>query len=157
MHRTMREETARTYRPRFGKPAWESGSLRPELGFGFDPFLALLLADLAIVEVAAFDGALRRLVPLRQPVAERIPEPRRLRSELRQAELLPDFPGALHVFALGQGKWRHVAFHGRVHQERRVLFLAVLALGAVALAAVRQRLNVLERIHAVRHGPQERS
>src|SRR6266849_8907371 len=129
---------------------------RPELGLGLDAFFALPLADLAALSVAAFDGALRRLVPLRQPVAERIPEPRRLRAELRQAELLPDFPGTLHVFALGQRERRHVALHRGVHQQRRVLILAVLALGAVDLAAVRQRLHVLERIHAVGHRPQER-
>src|SRR5229473_2581696 len=114
-------------------------AIRPELGLGLDALLALLLADLAVLEVAAFDGAPCRLVPLRQPVAERIPEPRRLRAQLRQAELLPDFPGTLHVFALGQRKRRHVALHRGVHQQRRVLILAVLALGAVALAAVRQR------------------
>src|SRR6266850_4000103 len=130
--------------------------LWPEFCFRLDAFLPLLLADLAALDVAAFDGALRRFVPLRQPVAERIPEPRRLRSQLRQAELLPDFPGALHVFALGQRERRHVAFHRSVHQERRVLFLPVLALGAVALAAMRQRLHVLERIHAICHRPQER-
>src|SRR5712691_8303744 len=93
-------------------------AIRPELGLGLDAFLPLLLADTAVLDVAAFDGAHRRLVPLRQPVAERIPEPRRLRAQLRQAELLPDFPGALHVFAFGERERRHVAFHGRVHQER---------------------------------------
>src|SRR5258706_15562460 len=67
--------------------------IRPELGFRLDAFLLLLLADLAVFDVAAFDGALRRLVPLRQPVAERIAEPRRLRAQLRQAQFLPDFHG----------------------------------------------------------------
>src|SRR6266581_5257753 len=129
---------------------------RPELGLGLDAFFALPLADLAALDIAAFDGALRRFVPLRQPVAERIPEPRRLRVELRQAELLPDFPRALHVFALGQRERRHVALHRGVHEERGILFPAVLALGAVALAAVRQRLHVLERVHAVCHRPLER-
>src|SRR6266581_82431 len=129
---------------------------RPELGLGLDALPTLLLADLAVLGVAAFDGALRRLVPLRQPVAERVAEPRRLRAELRQAELLPDSPRALHVLALGQRERRHVAFHRGVHQQGRVLFLSVLALGAVALAAVRQRLHVLDGIHAVGHGPQQR-
>src|SRR5437870_12998884 len=110
-------------------------AIGPEFGLGLDALLALPLADLAVLGVAAFDGALRRLVPLRQPVAERIAEPGRLRAQLRQAELLPDFPGALHVFALGQRERRHVALHRGVHEERGVLFLAVLALGAVALAA----------------------
>src|SRR5438876_1467904 len=102
---------------------------RPELGFGLDALLALFLADLAVLEVAAFDGALRRLVPLRQPVAERVAVPRRLRPQLRQAELFPQLPRALHVFALGERKRRHVALHRGVHQQRRVLFSPVLALG----------------------------
>src|SRR6266849_5799822 len=63
---------------------------RPELGLGLDAFLPLLLADLAVLDVAAFDGALGRLVPLRQPVAERVPEPGRLRAHLRQPQLFPD-------------------------------------------------------------------
>src|SRR5713101_1576332 len=129
---------------------------RPELGLGLDAFLPLLLADLAVLEVAAFDGALRRLVPLREPVAEGVAEPGRLRPQLRQAELFPDLLRALHVFLFRQRKRRHVSFHGRVHVERGILFVSVLALGAMALAAVRQRLHVLERVHAVRHGPQER-
>src|SRR5712691_11192855 len=86
---------------------------RPELGLGLDAFLPLLLADLAVLDVAAFDGALGRLVPLRQPVAERVPEPGRLRAQLRQPQLFPDLLSALHVFALGQRERRHVAFHGR--------------------------------------------
>src|SRR5436190_4005115 len=93
--------------------------VRPEFCLRFHALLALLLADLAVLEVAAFDGALRRLVPLRQPVAERVAEPRRLRAQLRQAELLPDFPRALHVFALWERERRHVAFHRGVHQQCR--------------------------------------
>src|SRR6266853_2301274 len=98
----MREFLART--PNRGSMATRVRLLRavgPELGLGLDAFLTLFLADLAVLGVAAFDGALRRLVPSRQPVAERVAEPGRLRAQLRQAELLPDFPGALHVFALG--------------------------------------------------------
>src|SRR5438046_8612934 len=127
--------------------------VRPEFGLRFHARLSLLLADLAVLEVAAFDGALGRLVPLRQPVAERVAVPRGLRPQLRQAELFPQLPRALHVFALGERKRRHVALHRGVHQQRRVLLLPVLALGAVALAAVRQRLHVLKRAHAAPHGP----
>src|SRR5882672_2887220 len=103
------------------EPDLAGPSLRPELGFGLDAFLSLLLADLAVLQIVPFDRALRRLVPLRQPVAERIAEPRRLRAQLRQPELLPDFLCALHVFLLRQREGRHVAFHGRVDQKRRVL------------------------------------
>src|SRR5206468_7209379 len=113
--------------------------LRPELGLGLDALLLLLFADFAVLHVAAFDGALRRLVPLWQPVAERVAEPRRLRAQLRKPKLLPDFLRTLHVFLLRQRERRHVAFHGRVDEQRRVLLAAVLALGTVALAAVRQR------------------
>src|SRR5882762_11071301 len=85
--------------------------VRTKFGLGFHARFSLFLADLAVLEVAAFDGALRGLVPLRQTVAERIAEARRLRPQLRQAELLPDLHGALHVFALGQRERRHVALH----------------------------------------------
>src|SRR5262245_6465975 len=122
-------------------------SIWPELRLGLDAFLALLLADPAVVEVAPVDGALRRFVPLRQPVAERVAEPRRLGPELRQPQLLPDLFRALHVFLLRQRERRHVALHGRIHQQSRVLLLPVLALGAVALAAVPQGLHVLDRVH----------
>src|SRR2546422_4886022 len=111
-------------------------AIRPELGLGLDAFLSLLLADLAVLEVAALDGALRRVLPLRQPVAERVAVPGRLRAQLRQAEVLPELLRALHVFALGQREGRHVALHGRVHEQRRVLLSAVLPLGAMALAAM---------------------
>src|SRR2546425_174475 len=131
----MREETSRAYRPPFEKPATDSGLLRPELGFGLDAFLSLLLAYPAVLDVAAFDRAPGRIVPLRQPVAQRIAEPRRLRAQLGQPEVFPEFLRALHVFLFGERQRRHVAFHGGVHQQCRVLFLAVLALGAVALAA----------------------
>src|SRR6266568_2201303 len=124
-------------------------AIRPELGLGLDAFLSLLLADLAVLEVAALDGALRRLVPLRQPVAERVAVPGRLRAQLRQPELLPEFSRALHVFLFGERKRRHIFFHGGVHKQRRILLLPVLALGAVALAAVRERAHVLDRVHAV--------
>jgi len=33
--------------------------LRPELGLGFDVFLSPLLTDLAVLDIAAFDGALQ--------------------------------------------------------------------------------------------------
>src|ERR1700741_327315 len=102
-------------------------SLRPELGLGLAAFSPLLLADLAVLEVTPFDRALRRLVPLRQPVAQRIAEPGGLRAKLGQSQLLPDFPRALHVLFLRQRERRHVAFHGRVDEERRVLLVAVLA------------------------------
>ncbi|HEX9198136.1 MAG TPA: aldehyde dehydrogenase family protein [Acidobacteriaceae bacterium] len=36
-------------------------AIRPELGLGLDAFLSLLLADLAVLDVAALDGALRGL------------------------------------------------------------------------------------------------
>src|SRR5258707_2525830 len=90
------------------RPGQTSVLLRPELGFGLDAFLSLLLADLAVLDVAAFDGALRRLVPLRQPVAERIAVPGRLRAQLRQPELFPEFSRALHVFLFGERERRHV-------------------------------------------------
>src|SRR3989475_8536838 len=79
-------------------------AIRPELGLGLDTFLSLLLADLAVLEVAAFDGALCRFVPLRQPVAERVAVPGRLRAQLRQPELFPKFSCALHVLFFGQRK-----------------------------------------------------
>ena len=93
---------------------------------------------------------------MRQPVAERIAEPRRLRAQRFEAELVPDRLGALHVFLLRQRQRRHVALHGRIHQQRRILFAVVLALGPVALAAVRHDLHVLDRVHAIGHRPQQR-
>src|SRR5712692_9374502 len=79
---------------------------RPELGLGLDAFLPLLLADLAVLDVAAFDGALRRFVPLRQPVAERVPVPGCLRAQLRQAQVFPELLRALHVFLFRQRERR---------------------------------------------------
>src|SRR5260370_30345992 len=73
-----------------GSPRREAAELlRPELGLRLDAFPALLLADPAVLGIAAFDGAFRRFVPLRQPVAERVAEPRRLRAQLRQPQFLP--------------------------------------------------------------------
>src|SRR5581483_561641 len=128
----------------------------PELCLGLDALPALLLADPAVLLPAPVDRALRGVVPLRHPVAERIAVPRRLRAQLRQPQLFPDLFRALHVFALRQREGRHVALHRRVDEQRRVLLVAVLALRAVALAAVRERLHVLDRVHAVRHRPQQR-
>src|SRR4051812_12815597 len=139
---------------RRGMPA--ASLARPELCLGLDAFSPLLLADAAVLLPAAFDRALRGVVPLRQPVAERVAVPGRLRTQLRQSELLPDGLRALHVLLLRQRERRHVALHRRVDEQRRVLLVAVLALRAVALAAVRQCLHVLARIHAVRHGPEDR-
>ena len=65
-------------------------SVRAELGFGLDPGAALLFADAAIVERAAFNSALCGCVPLRQPVAQRIAEPGGLRTQSGQADFLPD-------------------------------------------------------------------
>ena len=54
-----------------------------------------------VVEIIAARRALRRLVELRRPLAERIAEPRRLRLELRQAELLPDLAARSMYSRLG--------------------------------------------------------
>ncbi|MEJ0071914.1 MAG: transporter substrate-binding domain-containing protein [Pseudomonadota bacterium] len=107
----------------------------------------------AVLEIAAGCGALGGFVPCRQPVAQRIAVPRRLWPQRRQAELVPDRLGAFHVRFLRQRQRRHVALHGRVHQQGRILFLAVLALGPVALAAMGQGLQIGDRVHAIGHRP----
>src|SRR2546428_13481483 len=101
-------------------------AIRPELGLGLDAFLSLLLADLAVLEVAALDGALRRLVPLRQPVAERVAVPARLRAQLRQPALLPVFSRALREFIFGERKLRHISCHCRGHKQGAMILLPVL-------------------------------
>src|SRR3974377_807471 len=113
--------------------------IRPVLGLGLQSLAAQLFADAAILEIAALRRALRRLVPLRQPIAERIAEPGRLRAQRSHTELLPDCLGTLHVFLFGQRQRRHIALHGGVHQQRGVFFLIVLTLRPVALAAMRQQ------------------
>src|SRR3974390_3364541 len=128
----------------------------PVLGLRLEPFALQFLADPAVVDVAAFDRTFGRIVPLRQPVAQRIAEPRRLRPQRREAELLPDRPRALHVFLLRQRQRRQVAFHGGVHEHGRIFFLVVLTLGAVTLPAMRHQLYVLDRVHPVGHGPEQR-
>src|SRR5262245_51647798 len=54
------------------------------------------------LEIVTARRALRRLLHLLRPFAERIAEPGGLGLELGQAELLPDHLGALHVFLLWQ-------------------------------------------------------
>ena len=66
--------------------------VRPELGFGLEALAPLLFADLAVVEIAALRRALRGLVPLRQPVAERIAEPGRLRAQRPAGRAPPRSP-----------------------------------------------------------------
>ena len=60
----------------------------------------------------------------------------RARAPRGPAEPLPHRPGVLHVFALRQRQRRHVALHGRVDQQGRILLAAMLALRTVALAAM---------------------
>ena len=56
-------------------------TIGPIFCLGLEPLAAELFADPAILEIASLRCALRRLVPLRQPVAKRIAEPRRLRPQ----------------------------------------------------------------------------
>ena len=56
--------------------------------------------------VVAGGGALGLLVETRVPVAERVAVPGRLGLQRREAQLLPDGAGALHVLALGQDRIR---------------------------------------------------
>src|SRR5512143_1971217 len=121
--------------------------VRPILGLGLEPLAAQLFADPAIVEITALRRAFGRLVPLWKPVAERIAEPRRLRLQRAEVELLPYRLGAFHVFLFRQGQRWHVAFHGGVHQQGRILLLIVLAFGPVTLTAMRDNLHVLDRVH----------
>src|SRR5262249_4571964 len=55
---------------------------RPEFCLGLDAFFSLLLADAAVLLPAALDRPLRGVVPRRQPVAERVAVPWRLRAQL---------------------------------------------------------------------------
>ena len=116
-----------------------------------------LLQRLGVVEIVAARGARAAMASNSwRPLAERIAEPRRLRLELRQAELLPDHLGALHVLALGQRDRREVLLQRRVDQHRGVLAAVAEAARAVALVAVRQHVHVEAGIGAVRHRPQQR-
>src|SRR5664280_3358421 len=119
--------------------------LWPEFGFRFEPLALLFRADQAVLEITAERRPFGGFIPLRQPIAERIAEPWRLRTQGLESKFVPDLLGALHVFLLRQGQWRHVALHGRVHQKRRILFLIVLALGPMALAAMRHHSQILDR------------
>ena len=68
-------------------------------------------------DIATAVIAQRRFVEFRRPLAERVAEPWRLGLELRQAELLPNHLGALHIFALGQRDRREVLFQSGVDQH----------------------------------------
>src|SRR5688572_26395920 len=84
------------------RPARASFVVRTIARFRLHTAALQALADAAVLEVAAFRGALRGLVPDLQPVAVRRPEPGGLRAQLRQSELFPEFSRAIHVLALRQ-------------------------------------------------------
>src|SRR6516225_8957754 len=87
---------------------------RPDLGLRFQSLPPLCFADPAILQIVPRDRALSCRVPGREPVTERITEPRRLRAQRLEAELVPDRLRALHIGLLGQRERRHVALHGGV-------------------------------------------
>ena len=96
--------------------------IRPEARLGLQPSALQPLADRAVLEIVALAP---RASPLRPTPRSQSPagraEPRRLRAQLRQAELFPEPARALHVFALRQRERRQLFLHRRVHEQRRIL------------------------------------
>ena len=128
----------------------------PELGFRLEALALLLGADQAVLEIAAERRALGRLVPLRQPVAERIAEPRRLRPQRLEAELVPDrlarapcIPASAARAAACRPSWSRPSAASNPLRCRARAW----ARGPGRDAAP---AHVLDRVHAVGHRPEQR-
>ncbi len=89
-------------------------------------------------------------------MAEVVAVPRRLRLERRQSEPLPDPARVLHEFALGQRDRREGALERGIDQHRGALAAVAGAARPVAGILVRHHHEIVLRLAAVGHGPEQR-
>src|SRR5262245_60688656 len=109
----------------------------------------------AKLEIFAARGHLGLACQLRRPMAEIVAVPWRLRRERRQAKPLPDRLGVLHEFAPRQRYRRVGALERGIDQHGRALAAIARPARTMAGVLVRNDLDIVLRLAAVGHRPEQ--